>query len=309
MGKNRSVIFKAGDYLAPRFWPMWIVIGLLRLVAVLPYSAAMGIGRMLGNLVYHLSRTRRAVVDTNLELCFPEKSRAEREQIKRETYRNFGVALIEMAICWWWSDRRLRPLVEIRGKEHLDAVLAAGKGAILLSGHFTSLEIGGRLLSMYLPFQTIYRTQRNALFDSFLYTRRSSYLQRVVSRKDMRQLMRGIREGIPTWYAPDQDFRRERNVFAPFMGVPAATITAGSRLAEATGAAMLPYYPQRRRDGSGYLLIIGEPLENFPSGDEVADATAINASIGEFVRMDPGNYMWIHERFKTRPPGEAPIYR
>ena len=287
---------------------MWIVIGLLRLVAMLPYPAAMGIGRMLGNLVYHLSRTRRAVVDINLELCFPEKSRAERERIKRETYRNFGIALIEMAICWWWPDRRLRPLVEIRGKEHLDAVLAAGKGAILLSGHFTSLEIGGRLLSMYLPFQTIYRTQRNALFDSFLYTRRSSYLQRVVSRKDMRQLMRGIREGIPTWYAPDQDFRRERNVFAPFMGAPAATITAGSRLAEATGAAMLPYYPQRRRDGSGYLLIIGKPLENFPSGDEVADATAINASIGEFIRMDPGNYMWIHQRFRTRPPGEDPVY-
>jgi KDO2-lipid IV(A) lauroyltransferase len=287
---------------------MWITIGLLRLVALLPYTLAIGIGKLLGNLVYHLSRKRRAVVDINLELCFPQKSRAERARIKREAYRNFGVGLIEMAICWWWPDRRLEPLVEIEGKEHLDAVLDSGRGAILLSGHFTSLEIGGRLLSMYLPFQTIYRTQRNALFDSYLYTRRSSYLQRVVSRKDMRRLIKGIREGIPTWYAPDQDFRRERNVFAPFMGVPAATITAGSRLAEATGAAMLPYYPQRRRDGSGYLLIIGKPLENFPSGDEVADATAINASIGEFIRMDPGNYMWIHERFKTRPPGEDPVY-
>jgi KDO2-lipid IV(A) lauroyltransferase len=309
MGRTRSVAFKAGDYLAPRYWPMWITIGLLRLAALLPYPAAVRTGRLLGSLVYRLSPRRHAVVDANLEHCFPEKSRDERERIKRETYRNIGLALIEMAMCWWWSDERLEPLVEIEGKENLDAVLGAGQGAILLSGHFTSLEIGGRLLSMFLPFQTIYRTQRNDLFDSYLYSKRSSYLVRVVSRKDMRRLIKGIRDGIPTWYAPDQNFHREQNVFAPFLGVQAATITAGSRLAEATGAAMLPYYPERKRDGSGYRLIIGKPLENFPSGDEVIDATAINASIGEFVRMDPGNYMWIHERFKTRPPGAEPIYK
>jgi len=187
-------------------------------------------------------------------------------------------------------------------------VLDAGHGAILLSGHFTSLEIGGRLLSLYLPFQAMYRTQRNALFDSFLYTRRRDYLVDVVSRKDTRKLIRGIRDKIPTWYAPDQDFRRERNVFAPFLGVLAATITAGSRLAQTTGAAMLPYYPERKRDGSGYVLRIGPPLENFPSGDEVADAAAINQSIGELVRLHPENYMWIHQRFKTRPPGEPSLY-
>ena len=248
----------------------------------------MASGKFLGSLIYRLSAKRQRVVDANLEHCFPEKSPAEREAIKRETYRNIGLALIEMAICWWWPDRRLEPLVEIEGKENLDRVLDAGQGAILLSGHFTSLEIGGRLLSLYLPFQTIYRTQRNALFDSLLYSKRSSYLVRVVSRKDMRRLIKGIRKGIPTWYAPDQDFRREQNVFAPFLGVPAATITAGSRLAESTGAAMLPYYPQRKSDGSGYRLIIGKPLDNFPSGDEVADATAINASIGEFVAHGPG---------------------
>jgi KDO2-lipid IV(A) lauroyltransferase len=130
----------------------------------------------------------------------------------------------------------------------------------------------------------------------------------VVSRKNTRQLIRGIRQKLPTWYAPDQDFRRERNVFAPFLGVPAATITAGSRLAQASGAAMLPYYPERKRDGSGYVLRIGPPLENFPSGDDVADAAAINRSIGEYVRLHPENYMWIHKRFKTRPPGEEPLY-
>jgi KDO2-lipid IV(A) lauroyltransferase len=308
MGAHSSVTFRARDYLSPRFLPMWITIGLLRLVALLPYPAAMAAGRMLGRLVYLISGSRRKVVDTNLQHCFPEKSREERERIKRASYQNIGVSIIEMALCWWWPDRRLAPLVELEGKEYLDAVLDSGRGAILLSGHFTSLEIGGRLLSMYLPFQAMYRTQRNALFDSYLYTRRRSYLADVVSRKDTRKLIRGIRSKIPTWYAPDQDFRRERNVFAPFLGVPAATITAGSRLAQTTGAAMLPYYPERKLDGSGYVLRIGPPLENFPSGDDVEDATAINRSIGDFVRLHPENYMWIHQRFKTRPPGEPPFY-
>lgn len=308
MGTDSSVRFRARDYLSPKFWPMWITIGLLRLVALLPYPAAIATGRMLGRLIYLISGSRKRVVDINLRKCFPEKTPGERERIKLDCYRNIGISLVEMALCWWWPDRRLEPLVELQGKENLDAVLDAGQGAILLSGHYTSLEIGGRLLALYLPFQAMYRTQRNALFDSYLYTRRCSYLADVVSRKDTRRLVRGIRRKLPTWYAPDQDFRRERNVFAPFLGVPAATITAGSRLAQATGAAMLPYYPERKQDGSGYVLRIDPPLANFPSGDDVEDAAAINRSIGGYLRLHPENYMWIHKRFKTRPPGEAPFY-
>jgi len=308
MGADSSVSFRARDYLSPKYWPMWIIIGLLRLVAFLPYSAAIGIGSLLGGLIYFVSGSKNRIVDTNLRICFPDKPVEERERIKRACYRNIGISVVEMALCWWWPDRRLQPLVELEGKEHLDAVLDSGRGAILLSGHFTSLEIGGRLLALYLPFQCMYRTQRNALFDSYLSTRRSGYLAAVVSRKDTRRLIRGIRDKIPTWYAPDQDFRRERNVFAPFLGVQAATITAGSRLAQTTGAAMLPYYPERKLDGSGYVLRIGPPLENFPSGDVVEDAAAINRSIGEFVRLHPENYMWIHPRFRTRPPGEASVY-
>ncbi|UCH39111.1 MAG: lipid A biosynthesis lauroyl acyltransferase, partial [Gammaproteobacteria bacterium] len=199
-------------------------------------------------------------------------------------------------------------LVEIEGREHLDAVLDSGRGAILLTGHFTSLEIGARLLALYVPVQVMYRTQRNELFDSYLYSKRSSYFVNTVSRKNTRQLIKGIKSGIPTWYAPDQDFRRERNVFAPFMGIATATISASSRLAQSSGAAMLPYYPERKNDGTGYILRIDPPLPDFPSGDDLEDATRINQSIEKYARMQPENYMWTHPRFKTRPPGEAPFY-
>jgi len=287
---------------------MWCIIGLLRLASLLPLRVELWLGRQLGRLIYIVTGSRKRIVDRNLARCFPEKPLAERNRIKSACYQNIGISLIEMAMCWWWPEDKLEAIVEIEGREHLDAVLASGRGAILLTGHFTSLEIGARLLALFMPVQVMYRTQRNELFDRYLYTRRSSYFVNTVSRKNTRQLIKGLKNRIPTWYAPDQDFKRERNVFAPFMGIPTATITASSRLAQSSGAAMLPYYPQRKPDGSGYLLRIDPPLENFPSGDDLEDATAINQSIEKYARLNPENYMWIHQRFKTRPPGEAPFY-
>lgn len=309
MRRESSVLFKARDYLHPRHWLTWLTIGLLRLISLLPYKAAVAVGKMLGRIIWLLTPSRHAVADINLLSCFPEKSRAQRNRIKYQCYQNIGISLVEMAMCWWWSDARLRPLVEIDGREHLDAVLQSGRGAILLAGHFTSLEISGRLLVMSVPLQVMYRTQSNQMFDSFLYTRRDSYFVNTIPRKNTRLLLKGIKDLVPTWYAPDQDFALEKNVFAPFLGVEAATITASSRIAQATGCAMLPFYPERKLDGSGYILRIGEPLQGFPSGDDLKDATLINQSIEFFARKHPENYIWIHRRFKTRPAGAAPFYQ
>ncbi len=287
---------------------MWISIGLLRLVSLLPYRAILLLGRLLGRFLKHLSKRRQRIVDINLELCFPEKTREQRDEIKNTCFENIGISLFEMSMCWWWPDAKLSSLVEIRGKEHIDAVLKSGQGVILITGHFSSLEIGGRLFALSMPLQVMYRTQKNRLFDSYLYTHRSSHFVNTISRKNTRQMVKGIKKLIPTWYAPDQNFPGERNVFAPFFGVQTATITASSRLAQSSGAAMLPFYPERKKDGSGYILWIEPPLEDFPSGDDVKDATMVNASIEKSVLVQPDQYMWVHQRFKTRPPGEPLIY-
>ena len=308
MASHISKDFKARDYWHPRYWPMWVSLGLLRVAALFPYRAQLSMGAILGKIIQYLSSSRRRVIDINLQLCFPEKSQLERDKIRNVCYQNIGIALLEMAMCWWWSEQRLKPLVEIRGREHIDAVLESGRGVILLTGHFTSLEIGGRLFTLSIPLQVMYRTQKNRLFDSYLYTRRNSYYENTISRKNTRQMIKGIKNLIPTWYAPDQNFPNERNVFAPFMGVQTATISAGSRLAQSSGGAMLPFYPERKKDGSGYIIWIEPPLEDFPSGDDLKDATAINASIEKSVRRNPEQYMWIHKRFKTRPAGEPVIY-
>ena len=287
---------------------MWCAFGLLRLFSLLPYRLAMAVGRLLGNAIRLFAGSRRRIVDINLRHCFPEKSQAERDRIKHGCFQSIGISLVEMSMCWWWSDARLKPLIEIQGLEHLEAVFDSGRGAILLAGHFTSLEISGRLFTLQNPVNAMYRRQGNDMFDSYLYTRRSRYIENLISRKDTRQLIRATRSKTPTWYAPDQDFPLEKNVFAPFMGVATATITASSRLAQATGCAMLPFYPERKADGSGYVITIGAPLADFPSGDDLKDATAINQSIEHYARLFPENYMWIHRRFKTRPEGEPAFY-
>lgn len=308
MAKHQSDKFVASDYWQPRFWPTWLMFGCLRVTALLPYRSQLFLGKYFGKLLKLISKKRQRIVDINLQHCFPEKSLSERNRIKQECYKNIGIALFEISMCWWWSEDRLRPLVEIRGKEHIDKALESGRGMILLTGHFTSLEIGGRLLALFMPVQVMYRTQKDPLFDRFLYSKRSSYFVNAISRKNTRRLIKGIKKQIPTWYAPDQSFHDEKNVFAPFLGVETATITASSRLAQASNALMLRFYPERKRDGSGYILWIEPPLADFPSDDDIADATKINASIEKFVRQHPGHYMWIHQRFKTRPAGEAGFY-
>lgn len=275
---------------------------------MLPFRVQLFIGRRLGDLLYIGSGSRRSITDTNLKRCLSDKSDVELHAIKRTCYRNIGISMIEIAICWWWPEEDLIDMVEIEGQHHIDDALKNDKAVMLLSGHFTSLEIGARLLALFTPLQVMYRQQKNKLFDSYLYTRRSAYFVNTVSRKNTRLLIRGLHQRVPTWYAPDQDFAREKNVFAPFFNIPAATITAGSRLAKASNAVMLPFYPRRKEDDSGYVLTIGPPLQNFPSGDDVADATAINETIEQHVIDYPQNYMWVHKRFKTRPKGEQAFY-
>ncbi len=288
---------------------MWAGFGLLRLMTLFPYSFHIRIGLYLGRFLLFMAGEKEHIVDTNLKLCFPDKSGTERDFIKRESYENFGISVMELAMCWWWKPQRLKPLVEVRGLEHIEKCLENKQAVVLLSGHFTSLEIGGRLLALHLPFQAMYTIQKNPFFDSLLYSKRRGYMVDMISRKNTRRMIKGIRSLIPTWYAPDQNFPRERNVFAPFFGTPAATITATSRLAQSARAEVLPYYPERKSDGSGYILWISAPLEDFPGQDEMVDATRVNASIETFVLQNPGQYMWMHPRFKTRPVGDPDIYR
>lgn len=296
-------------YLGPRHWPTWLGLGLLYLMQRLPYPLMMGLGRGIGRLLYHLLPGRRHIVDVNLRLCFPDWDAAKHRRIAHAHFQNVGCALLESALSWWGSDARLRPLAHIRGLEHLEGASAEGKGVILLSAHFTCFELGARLLTMHHPFQFLYKLQRkNPLFETYTTGLRLRHYLRAVPHRDLRALARGLKQRLTSWYLPDQDFGRKNSVFADFMGVPTSTVTATARLVSMTGARVVPYFPLRRADGSGYDIHILPALEDFPSGDDVADARRINALIEPYIEQDPAQYLWLHKRFKTRPEGEADVY-
>jgi KDO2-lipid IV(A) lauroyltransferase len=301
--------FQPTKFLHPRFWPTWLGLGLLRLTVMLPYRPAIAVGRLLGRVSLLLLPTRKRIARTNIDLCFPELDETRRDEIVRRCFDNIGIAVIEMGMGWWWPRERLQSMAEFEGLEHLDRAIAQGRGAVLITGHFTSLEIGGWILNYARPLQAMFRKQRNPLFDAYLNWKRSRSLVAALPRDNLRAMIRGIRSGgHPTWYAPDQDFKSERTVFAPFFGVPASTLTASARIAQATGAPFLPYAPYRKPDGKGYLIRIDPPIEGFPIGDELADATRLNAELERQIRFSPDQYMWMHQRFKSRPPGEPPVY-
>ncbi len=219
-----------------------------------------------------------------------------------------AIAAFETALAWWAPDKKLRPLAHYHGLEHFKNAIASGKSVILLTAHFTPLEIGGRLLLMEQQYAGMYKRHRNPLLDAIISRSRAQHCKIAIHQDDIRGFLRLLKNKVPVWYAPDQDLGMNRSVFAPFMGVTTATITAPARFAKMGDALVVPYFPTRREDGSGYDIEVLPPLENFPTGDDVADATTINKLIEDHARKAPAQYLWLHRRFKTRPPGVPSVY-
>lgn len=301
--------FNPLPFLDPRYWLLWLGLGLLRLSCFLPYRGLLFIGSIIGDIMYWLLPRRRHIAATNLRLCFPELSASEQQMLLRQNFRSTGISLLEIAWCWWGAEHKLKPLCHIQGLEHLRAAQTQGNGVLLFSAHSTCLEIGGRLLALHTPFHVMYKPHRNPLFEAVMRGSRESQFERAIDRNDIRDLIRTLKQGHTCWYALDQDFGTINAVFAPFFKIPAATLTATTRIAKMTGCAVVPFFVRRLDDGSGYQLTIQPALENFPSGDDLADTTRTNILIEQEVRKAPAQYLWTHRRFKSRPAGEANVYQ
>jgi len=291
-----------------RYWPTWSGLGLLWCLSRLPWAWQLAIGRRIGKLFCRFSSRRRHIVATNLSLCFPELTTAARAEILQEQFASLGIGVMEMAMSWWGSDRQLRKLVHLDGLEHLHRALEQGKGVILLSAHFTTLEIGGRLLSMRAPFHVMYRPHKNAAFEAMLQAARTRHFRKAIPRGDLRGMLRSLKENIPVWYAPDQDYGREQSIFVPFFGIKTASITGTSRLARISKAPIVPFFQTRLPGTQGYQLTLYPALEGFPGDSIETDTCRINTIIEARVRKQPGQYLWAHRRFKTRPEGEPGVY-
>ncbi|MGV8933158.1 MAG: lipid A biosynthesis acyltransferase [Gallionellaceae bacterium] len=281
---------------------------ILWLIHFLPFRVIVSMGNGLGVLLYLAGKERRQVALTNLRLCFPEMKEDEREKLVRAHFKMFARSLLERTILWWGSGERIRKLIRVEGVEHFEAI--KHKSAVLLTPHFVGMDAGGQWIAQETDTVCMYARQKNVYLTELLLKKRARFRQqKLYSRQQgLRPILKGMREGHPFIYPPDQDQGIRDGAFIPFFGVPAATMTSLPRIAQMTGAKVVPSITRMLPGSGGYVLTFYPAWENYPSGDDIADARRMNEFIEQRILEMPEQYFWLHKRFKTRPEGEAAFY-
>ncbi len=282
--------------------------GILRGIAQLPYHWQFQTGKFIGAVMHLISQRRRHIAKINIKLCFPEFDEQQRRRLLKKHFASLGMSLVETAMSWWTPDARLRKLAWVEGLEHLEQALQQGKGAILLSAHFTNLEIGTHLLAIHTRFHAMYKAHKNPLFDTVMKRAREVRCEIAIPSDDVRGMLNSLKKNIAVWYASDQNYGLKHSVFVPFFAIPAATNPAPLRLARLSGAPIIPFMIQRRDEQGDYLLTLLPAMEDVPGEDIYQDLLRISRLIEAQVRKAPEQYLWVHRRFKDRPPGEAGFY-
>ncbi len=291
--------------LGPRHWPAWLGIGVMALLARLPWGLQRWLGRGLGTLLHATLRARREIAARNLELCFPALDANARAALLREHFVAIGIGVFEFARAWWGSIDPLRRGLVVEGVDHVRAAQAEGRGVIVVSGHFTTLEVCGRLMCDHLPLAGMYRPHAQPAMEWAVRHGRARYAAAMYPKQDVRGAVKHLKRGGLLWYAPDQDPSRGDSVYVPFFGRPAHSLTSTHQLARLSGAAVVRYRHVRRDDG-GYTLTLSPALAEFPSKDPTADTALVMAGIESMARAAPAQYLWIHRRFKRQPDGTSP---
>lgn len=295
--------------LAPRYWPTWVALGVLRLLALLPFSVQLAIGRAVGHLLRRLPVRFVHIARRNIGLCLPQLQAADRERLLDRHFASLGISLLEISLAWWSPIERLQKMAQVEGCGHVREALARGRGVILLTAHFTPLEIGGRILSGLFRVNILYRPTKNEALAYMQSRRRCRNGGRAIRRDDIRSMITALKNNECVWFAPDQSYRKKGAEMVPMFGIPAATNTALSRIARVTGAAVLPYFVERLPGTGGYRLVIHPPLDDFPSNSPCEDAARFHRMIEAQVSIVPEQYLWIHRRFKGLDADYPDYYR
>ncbi len=296
-------------FLYPKYWITWVVLGFWRLIIFLPYPVLVGIGYLLGQLLYILPSSRKKIAQTNIKLCFPNLTEIQRKRLLHKNCASLGIAVIETGIAWWWSNERLSRIMQYEGLENLKSLESSG-GIILLGIHYTTLEIGASAIMMKTQLDGMYREHKNDVFNYVQLKGRASrnpdcYLY---ERRDVRSTMKALKNGRMVWYGPDQDYGLSQGVFAPFFNIQAATVTGTARFARISGSSVIPFSHIRMPKARGYKVKVYPKLENFPSEKLVDDTIRVNQEIERLILIKPDQYLWAHRRFKNRPEGEDKLY-
>ncbi|CAM3447256.1 LpxL/LpxP family Kdo(2)-lipid IV(A) lauroyl/palmitoleoyl acyltransferase [Shewanella pealeana] len=283
----------------------------MRLTQLLPLPVQMKIGAAIGRLGMKLVGKRVKTAKRNLELCFPKMSENEMQHLLTQNFEQTGKAIFDTANAWWWSDEKIQQHMSIKGKEYVEQTLESGQGVILFAVHCLPLEMGARIFGQFQPGVGVYRPHNNPVMEYLQVKGRLRSNKALVPKRDLRQMVRSLREPNVIWYTADQDFGRSSATFIPFFNVAeAATITGATTLAKLGKAKVLPFFVERNSDDTGYNIEIQPALDNFPGENEIEDAKRGNKIIESIISRNMSQYMWLHRRFKTRPnKGDASLYK
>lgn len=303
------MFIKNFNLLHPRYWLTWMGLGILYGISKLPYTTQLNIGKYLGRCAFYLLARFRRIAAINLMLCFPELSVQKRRILLKKNFESLGMGLVESAMAWWTPSHKLTSLLHVEGLEHLHEALAKKQGVLILSAHFTSLDICGRLFSNIFPMYVVYREQTNQVIDSLLKYHRNFELMQPIHRHAVRQIIKALKKNAAIWYAPDQDYGAAHSIFVPFFNISAATITTPSRYAKQTQAHAVTLFYHRLPQGNGYQITISPILKDFANLSTSEATLCFNQLLEAAVRAHPEQYLWVHRRFKTRPIGETSFYK
>jgi len=297
------------SYLHPKYSGTWLVISSLFSLSLLPFCFHAVLGKVLGRFTKIIIPSRVRVARINLRRSFPDWSEDKIEQMIKSNFDQLGRAVLDTAAAWFWSDKRVKKhMAEVEGLEHLQAAIESDSNILVIAPHFYTIEWHTRLFGMTHAGVGIYRPNNNPVYEYWQHWGRTRNNRYLVDRRDVRGMIRALKNKLPIWYAPDHDYGRKASVFAPFFAVEqASTITGTATLARVKGTVVLPSFVART--AKGHKLVIEAPLTDYPVGDAVKDATRCNQALEQMILKQPEVYMWIHKRFKTRPEGQKSFYK
>lgn len=295
--KNTKNSTKLTQLLAPKHWPTWLFMGFAWLLSHLPFTAQKKLGSLLGSFLFIVAKRRRHICLTNLTICYPDMTQEEKLALGKQHFKSMGFGFLETFSSWFHKTDELKVEAEFEGQDVLDAALAEGKGCVFISGHFSSLDLCGNLMSRYAVVHPIYKQQNNAVFNFIMERQRSRIFEKTIERSNMREVLRSLKANKIIWYAVDQDYGRKHSVFAPFFNRESATIAHIGRICSMTKAPVLLY--DYGRTETGYKLKVTR-VDALPTGDDVENARIMNQQMEAVIAPKKAQYYWTHRRFKTQ---------
>ncbi len=300
--------FKAA-FLAPKYWLTWVGVFFLYALSWLPFTWQLAMGRGVGRLVHKFMKKRRHIADVNLKLCFPDLTEQQRADMVLKNMENTGIAMFESGMAWWWPHWRMKRVFgDVTGLHHVDKAVQSGKGVLLLVPHMLHLEMAGRIMGMRHPGVGFYRPHNNALMEFFQTRGRLRTNEYLIGKRDVKGLLKALKDKKLCYYLPDQDYGRNRCEFVPFFAVKDTATTTGTLLFSQSEHAETLWLMTERAADNKYYLRIQPALTDFPSGDDAQDVRRVNECMEQAIQNAPEQYMWLHRRFKTRPDPQAPSY-